>query len=95
MKVISLDASGWRSPDDFYFAILPEVGAPAWHGRNLDALDDSLGGGGINALEPPFRVVIEGAKELPEPMQRFLSDVEQLFARVRAETHKQIEFQLT
>ena len=95
MKLISLDASEWRSPDDFYSAILPELGAPAWHGRNLDALDDSLGGGGINTLEPPFRVHVTGADKLPQSMQQFLSKVEQLFADVRAETQKDIGFQLT
>ena len=95
MKVITLDASGWRSADDFYSALLPQLGAPAWHGRNLDALDDSLGVGGINALEPPFRVEIAGAGKLPEAMQRFLTDVERVFADVRAETQKQIEFHLS
>ena len=93
MKVISLDASEWRSPEDFYSALLPQLGAPAWHGHNLDALDDSLGVGGINALEPPFRVEIEGAGKLSEPMQRFLSEVERLFADIRAETQKQIDFE--
>jgi RNAse (barnase) inhibitor barstar len=95
MKVISLDASAWRSPEDFYSALLPQLGAPTWHGRNLDALDDSLGGGDINALEPPFRIQIEGTEKLPKPIQSFLSKVERVFADVRAETHKQIEFQLS
>jgi RNAse (barnase) inhibitor barstar len=95
MKLISLDASEWRSPDDFYSAILPELGAPDWHGRNLDALDDSLGGGTINALEPPFRVEVAGADKLPESMQRFLSEVARLFADIRAETHKDIDFEFT
>ena len=95
MKVISLDASRWLSPDDFYSAILPELGAPAWHGRNLDALDDSLGGGGINGLEPPFRVEVTGAYKLAEPMQHFLAEVERVFAEVSAETHKEIAFELT
>jgi RNAse (barnase) inhibitor barstar len=95
MKVISLDASEWRSPEDFYSALLLQLGAPAWHGRNLDALDDSLGRGGINALEPPFRVEVAGADKLAEPTRRFLFEVERMFADVRAETHKQIEFQLS
>jgi len=94
MRVISLDASRWDSPEDFYSAFLPQLGAPAWHGHNLDALDDSLGGGGINALEPPFRVEIDGAENLSESMKQFLSDVERLFADVRAETQKQIEFEM-
>lgn len=94
MKVISLDASQWRSPEDFYSALLPQLGAPAWHGHNLDALDDSLGVGGINALAPPFRVEIEGADKLSEPMRQFLSKVERLFADIRAKAQKEIAFQL-
>lgn len=95
MKVIMLDASVWRSQEDFYSALLPEIGAPAWHGRNLDALFDSIGGGEINALEPPFRVVVKGADKQPEAMRNFLSKVEQVFADARAETHNDIEFQLS
>ena len=94
MKIISLDASAWRSPEDFYSALLPQLGAPSWHGRNLDALDDSLGGGGINSLEPPFRVEVSSADGLPEPMCHFLFEVERVFRDVRAETNKEIEFRL-
>ena len=94
MKVISLDASTWREPEDFYSALLPQLGAPAWHGHNLNALEDSLGVGGINALEPPFRVAINGADTLSEPMKRFLTDVERLFADIRAETQKQIDLEV-
>lgn len=95
MKVIALDGSAWRSPEDFYSALLPQLGAPDWHGHNLDALDDSLGGGGINSLEPPFRVEVAGAQSLSETMQHFLSQVERVFTDVRAETHKDIGFRLT
>jgi RNAse (barnase) inhibitor barstar len=35
------------------------VGAPEWHGRNLDALNDSIAGGQINAIEIPYRLVIQ------------------------------------
>jgi RNAse (barnase) inhibitor barstar len=79
MKVIALDASEWHSPEDFYSALLPQLGAPEWHGHNLDALDDSLGVGGINSLEPPFKVEVAGAQQLPEPMRHFLTKVERVF----------------
>lgn len=95
MKVISLDASDWRSPDDFYAALLPELGVPAWHGRNLDALYDSIGVGSINAVEPPFRVEVAGADKLPEPMQQFLSEVGKVFAEACADRKKEIEFKLS
>jgi hypothetical protein len=40
--------------------------APDWHGRNLDALDDSWVAGGVCAAGPPFRFVIRSAAH-PEP----------------------------
>ena len=94
MKVIRLDASAWRSEEDLYSALLPQLGAPAWHGHSLDALNDSIGGGDINAVEPPFRVEVDGADQLPEAMRDLLSGVARLFAEVRAETRKDVELQL-
>jgi len=82
MKLIILDATAWRSPDDFYSALLPELGAPAWHGRNLDALDDSLYGG-IDEVEPPFTVIIENSTGLSADVRAFLAKVADVFADAR------------
>ena len=77
-RIITMDASGWTSRDDFYDALLPALGAPDWHGRNLDALYDSIGSGGINQVEPPFRVRINGW--IPSPaMTELLEKVRQVF----------------
>jgi hypothetical protein len=65
VRVIKLDASGWKSKDDFYEAILTALEAPPWHGRNADALNDSMGNGGINGVEPPYKVWITGTRSLP------------------------------
>jgi hypothetical protein len=32
--------------------------APSWHGRNFDALNDSIANGEINKVEVPYRLVI-------------------------------------
>ncbi|MEA3060187.1 MAG: hypothetical protein QOE50_1599 [Sphingomonadales bacterium] len=93
MMVIKLDASEWRSPEDFYSALLPQLGAPSWHGRNLDALAESLYGG-INKVEPPFRVEVEGVENLRPEMREFLSKVAIAFDDVQAETKANIGFQL-
>ncbi len=93
MKVIALDASEWRSAEDFHSALLPQLGAPTWHGRNLDALEDSLRGG-VNRIEPPLRVEVEGADSLTEPMRHFLSEVQSVFSGVSAETQQEMEFRL-
>ena len=82
MKVIRLDASRWRSPGDFYSALLPELGAPSWHGKNLNALNDSLSGG-INELEPPFAVEVEGSADLSNEMAAFLAEVVDVFVGAR------------
>jgi len=52
MNEIILDGTGWKTSADFYIAFLKGVHAPDWHGRNLDALWDSITGGGINVHTP-------------------------------------------
>jgi hypothetical protein len=37
MHIIDLEATGWKTPDDFYDALLPELGAPDWHGHTPNA----------------------------------------------------------
>ncbi len=56
MREIVLSGAHWKDPDDFYNALLTSLGAPDWHGHNLDALWDSITAGGINQANPPFRV---------------------------------------
>jgi RNAse (barnase) inhibitor barstar len=82
MKRIWLDASEWKTPCDFYSALLPALGAPDWHGRNLDALFDSLSGG-INRLDPPFRVEIAGAEHQSSEMNAFLQKGAAVFSDAR------------
>ena len=65
VKLIRLDASGWRKPLDFYEALLESLGAPEWHGRNVNALIDSMVYGCINKLEPPYKIAIVGTHAVP------------------------------
>ena len=60
MQEIVISASELKTADDFYDAFLAAVGAPSWHGHNLDALWDSIVTGSINQIEPPYRVKILG-----------------------------------
>jgi RNAse (barnase) inhibitor barstar len=90
MKLIRLNASSWRSQEDFYSALLPRLEAPAWHGRNLDALEESLRDSDINQLGPPFKVIVEKA---PREMNAFLSKVAVVFSDVRATTQAEIDFE--
>ena len=59
MREIVLNGADWGSTNDVYEAFFRAVGAPDWHGRNLDALADSIRGGSINQVEVPYRLVIK------------------------------------
>jgi RNAse (barnase) inhibitor barstar len=58
MKELMLDGRDWKTANDVYDAFFSAVGAPVWHGKNLDALNDSIATGSINAIEVPYRIVI-------------------------------------
>lgn len=53
-----MDGANWKTTDDVYNAFFSVVGAPPWHGRNFDALNDSIATGQINEIEVPYRLVI-------------------------------------
>ena len=64
MKELILDGSGWATSDDVYSSFFRVVGAPEWHGRNFDALRDSILGGSINHVEVPFRLLIKNYDQI-------------------------------
>lgn len=55
---IALNGSSWRTEADFIEGVLAGVQAPSWHGRNYNALRDSLVVGGINGIEPPYDFIL-------------------------------------
>jgi RNAse (barnase) inhibitor barstar len=59
MRELLLNGAEWKTSDDLYDAFFRAVGAPSWHGRNFNALDDSIAGGSINEVEVPYCVVIQ------------------------------------
>ena len=69
MRTIELNARSWRTVLDFYDALLAEIGAPAWHGRSISALVDSMMWGGINSLEPPYTVCVSGLEFVPREVR--------------------------
>jgi hypothetical protein len=87
MHVIDLDATGWKTILDFYDALLPELGAPAGHGRSVDALIDSMIWGGINALEPPVTVRVWQLASAPQAVRDAVELTRRALAEARAEFH--------
>jgi hypothetical protein len=82
---IILDASSWLSFDDFYDAFFAGVGAPDWHGRSFNALNDSIGTGGINKLEVPYRIIIRNAKAMDSEAAAFVEDLGDLIRHLQAD----------
>jgi RNAse (barnase) inhibitor barstar len=87
MNEIRLDGTAWRSVDDFYDAILPALRAPSWHGRNLDALNDTLAGDDINDVRQPLRFFVAGVNEMPPAVRDHLENFRQLVVELRFEGH--------
>ena len=65
-----------------YDSFFRAVGAPDWHGRTLDALNDSIAHGSINQVEVPYRLVIKnydkigaGAKQMADDFIDLIQDI--------------------
>ena len=59
MHEVVLDGENWAAPDDIYDSFFRAVGSPAWHGRNFNALRDSIAVGRINQIELPYVIKIK------------------------------------
>jgi RNAse (barnase) inhibitor barstar len=81
VRQIMLDARPWRTENDFIEAIISALGGPTWHGRNYNALYDSMVVGSINEIEPPYEIVIKGVRaanaEVADAIRCFLLRVEE------------------
>lgn len=84
MRELTLDAGGWINADDVHDAIFTAIGAPSWHGRNLDALWDSIGTGEIKGVEVPYRLVIEKASSAGPDARRMIHHVSDIVEQLKA-----------
>jgi RNAse (barnase) inhibitor barstar len=82
---VVLNASNWITPNDFYDSFFQAVGAPDWHGRNLDALADSIATGDINRIEVPYRIVIENLSQAEPEARAITARVIELIRQLEAE----------
>jgi RNAse (barnase) inhibitor barstar len=94
MNAIRLHESCCRSPDAFWNALLAALKVPAWHGRNLDALWDSLTGGHVSTLQPPFAIEVVCQGQPPAEVQKLITDVHTLFDEARVSEGVRVAFHL-
>jgi RNAse (barnase) inhibitor barstar len=74
MRELILDGAEWKTRDDVYDSFFRAVGAPEWHGRNLDALRDSIATGSINAVEVPYKLVIKNYDKIAPSARQMAGD---------------------
>jgi RNAse (barnase) inhibitor barstar len=79
MRRVPLDGARWRHADDLWTDLLTALEAPDWHGRNLDALWDSLTGGQINGVATPFALLVRNTSSAPHEVARQLIEIAELF----------------
>ena len=98
MRTIELDATRWTTAWDFYNALLPALGAPTWHGQNINALIDSVIWGGINAVEPPFTIRIRhiggSPKDVIDEVELAKHALSEARAEFRAQHGRDVDVQL-
>lgn len=87
MKKIPIDVSGCRDEGDVYDLLLAGLEAPCWHGRNLDALWESVTSD-INGVLPPYLFEVTGHREAPEEVVLLVSRIRSLFEEAR-EGHRE------
>jgi hypothetical protein len=84
MHDIELDASSWKTAQDFRPALKAAMGAPEWHGDIVGAFLDSIFGGGMNALKPPYVIKIVNTGELAPEVIQMVHDFSSAIAETRA-----------
>lgn len=82
---LTLDAKSWRSSGDVYEDLFNVLGSPAWHGKNFDALHDSIVTGQINSLEVPYTLSICGMSSAKPEVRLFVKHLIDLISRFESE----------
>lgn len=85
MPTLFLDGARWKTADDCYDAFFEAVGAPSWHGRNFNALRDSIAVGDINAVSLPYDIVVLGTSRMSEPALAMVKLFRELIEELRSE----------
>jgi RNAse (barnase) inhibitor barstar len=94
MKRISIDVSGCKNVDEFYGVLLAALDAPAWHGRNLDALWDSITSD-INNVMPPYSIELSVGVNPSPSVAALVVRVKALFEEAREQEHIEVEFNVS
>jgi len=83
MRIIELDATGWKTPLDFLNALKIALGSCEGHGLSPDAFVDSMIWGGMNSVDPPYEIRICGSWSATEEVRDYIDLMISIIARGR------------
>ena len=83
MREITVDVSACSSTQDFYALLLVGLGAPAWHGKNLDALWDTISSDDINDVRAPFTVRFINVQNAQSELKSLVEKIGEIFVEAR------------
>jgi len=84
VKILVLEARDWQTSDDVYNSFFDAVCAPTWHGRNFNALNDSIATGAINKIEIPYQIEVRNVRLASRVAQQFVDEFAGLIADLKA-----------
>jgi len=94
MRIIELDAKSWKTCEDYASALRTALGSPEWHGSSVDAFLDSMVYGGMNEINPPYKIVIKNTKNLSEAIIEEIEALKKNLPRYWENPEDQIEIVL-
>jgi RNAse (barnase) inhibitor barstar len=83
VRDIASNLAGCTTPNDVFERILDVLDAPDWHGRNLDALWDSVPSNEINGVRAPYRLKVAGYVGLGNDLRELVDKIGAMFAEAR------------
>jgi RNAse (barnase) inhibitor barstar len=73
MRLIELDAKGWKSQLDFLQSLTRALGSCEGHGMSPDAFVDSMIWDGMNSVGPPYTVQIRNLNAASREVADYVS----------------------
>ncbi len=83
-----IDWAQIKDKDSLYDTLFEQLNSPSWHGRNLNALRDSVIVGDINGVEPPYKVLIRNENEIVESLVELAEGVKEVFVDASRENEE-------
>ena len=83
-----IDWAQIKDKDCLYDTLFEQLNSPSWHGRNLNALRDSVIVGDINGVEPPYKVLIRNENEIAEGLIELAEGVKEVFVDASRENEE-------